>query len=625
MKKDNIWLLNILNKLITKPEESTHLIEELQNTDSEIAGELHNISIVLQKYYTSKSFIESVVNQINEQILQYAQNNYFYKIKPTEKDDLLDSLISSLNMLGEEINFSTVSKEYFTDIFNTIPDFVIVVDEQGKIETANQNLLKELEESEKTISDFEFCSLFSEKYKLNQLLDSINEKKILNLRKKDNTVIPVTIKMANFIESDGQEIRRVFILSDVSEILKYQNELEQRNTEIIEINKKLKVALQKAEESDRLKSAFLANVSHEIRTPMNGILGFTDLLKDPNLKEDEKKEFLEIIEQSGNRMLETINDIIDISKIEAGQIHVNLSETKLNHQLSEIYNFFKPEAEQKGIQLLFQPAFPDNRDTIITDHKILDGIITNLVKNAIKFTEKGRIEFGYLVNDDTLEFFVKDTGIGISKNKQEIIFNRFIQEELGYARQFEGSGLGLSISKAYVDLLGGKIWIESEPGKGSQFYFTIPFKLVENPESSVEEEDVQNINTIKKINILVAEDEEVTYTYLLIVLKNYSKKFLRAVSGEEAVEILQKNPDIDLILMDIKMPKMDGYEATRKIRTFNKDVYIIAQTAYAFSDDKIKAFDAGCNNYLAKPINKEKLLSMISFLFKKQDAINTKQ
>ena len=605
MENNKTLLLDIVNKLISNPEEAVPLISELQKTEPEIAEGLYNININLQKSSKKRKFIEQIIDQVNNQVLQYAQNNYFYKIEPTNEDDLFDSMITSLNMLGEEINFSTVTKEYFTDIFNTIPDFVIVVNERGKIQTVNQNVLNELEEAENDIINLNICDLFSEKFNFKKLLDFVDGEKILSLRKNDGKFIPVTIKKANFIETGEQEIRRVFILSDVSETVKYQQELE--------------TALKKAEESDRLKSAFLANVSHEIRTPMNGILGFADLLKNPKLSEPEKTEFLEIIEQSGNRMLETINDIIDISKIEAGQVKLEEKEIKLNKELNEIFQFFKLEAEQKGLQLSFQPAFPDNRDAIISDPKMLNGIVTNLVKNAIKFTEKGYIEFGYIIKGKVLEFFVKDTGIGIAKEIQKIIFNRFVQEEQGFRRQFEGSGLGLAISKAYTDMLGGKIWINSIQGKGSQFYFTIPLKLVKDSIHFPDYEKPKIPVIDKKFNVLITEDEDVTYTLYSILLKDYSDKFLWAKNGKEAVEMLKENPDIDLILMDIKMPVMDGYEAMREIRTFNKNVFIIVQTAFALAGDRVKAFEAGGNGYIAKPVKKQELFEQISFFLEQQE------
>lgn len=232
---------------------------------------------------------------------------------------------------------------------------------------------------------------------------------------------------------------------------------------------------EKAEESDRLKSAFLTNISHEIRTPMNGILGFTDLLKEPNLKGDVKQEYISYIEESGARMLNVINDIIVISKIETELINVSVSETNVNEQVESIYSRFRPEVEQNDIQFSFKNTLPAKESIVNTDREKVSAIITNLVKNAIKFTKTGSIEFGYEKKGGHLEFFVKDTGVGIQKEQMRIIFERFRQGNESLSRNYEGAGLGLSISKAYVEMLGGKIWVESEEKKGSTFFFTIPY------------------------------------------------------------------------------------------------------------------------------------------------------
>jgi len=238
-------------------------------------------------------------------------------------------------------------------------------------------------------------------------------------------------------------------------------------------------AKEKAEESDRLKSAFLANMSHEIRTPMNGILGFTDLLKEPNLSGKAQKDYINIIELCGARMLDTINNIVDISKIESGQMIVAKSETNINEQIESIFSFFTPPIAQKGIHFSFRNSLPENEANIITDHKMIHIILSNLIKNAIKFTEKGSIEIGYsrsiTMLNSVLTFYVKDTGVGIPPENTNIIFERFRQGSESNSRNYEGAGLGLSISKAYVEMLGGKIWVESEVKKGSTFLFTIPY------------------------------------------------------------------------------------------------------------------------------------------------------
>jgi len=381
-------------------------------------------------------------------------------------------------------------------------------------------------------------------------------------------------------------------------------------------------AKEKAEESERLKSAFLANMSHEIRTPMNGILGFAGLLKEPNLSGDEMQEYIEIIEKSGVRMLNIIDQIVDISKIEAGLMEVHIGDTNINEQIEYIYKFFKAEVESKGMKLTYSVSFPEKELIISTDKEKIYAILINLVKNAIKYSFDGSIEFGYsnlVINNRTfLQFFVKDTGIGIPKERQEAVFERFIQADIGDKRAYQGAGLGLSISKAYVKMLGGKIWVESTEGHGSVFYFTIPYQ-VELVEDIVAKNTIfadEMLPQIKRIKILVVEDIEEASLLIKILINKFCKEVLCARDGFEAVEICRNNPDIDLVLMDIKMPVMNGYEATREIRQFNPSVVIIAQTAFGLSGDREKAIEAGCNDYITKPINRNELQTLIQKHFK---------
>jgi len=389
-------------------------------------------------------------------------------------------------------------------------------------------------------------------------------------------------------------------------------------TEAKKTSSELIIAKEKAEESDKLKSAFLANMSHEIRTPMNGILGFSELLKSPNLSGDQQQKYIEVIEKSGNRMLNIINDIVDISKIEAGLMDVNLNESNINEQIEYIYTFFKPEVEGKGMQLSYKNGLVSKESIIKTDREKIFAILTNLVKNAIKFSKEGTIEFGYIKKDETLEFYVKDTGIGIPKDRQSAIFERFIQADIKDKMARQGAGLGLSISKAYVEMLGGRIWVESEEGIGSTFYFTIPVNTEPEEKTVVENivpADVEK-NQMDKLKILIAEDDETSEMLITINVDKFGKEILKAINGFEAVEVCRNNPDTDLILMDILMPVMNGYEATRQIRQFNKDVVIIAQTAFGLSGDREKTIEAGCNDYIAKPINRDELLALIQKHFK---------
>ncbi len=405
------------------------------------------------------------------------------------------------------------------------------------------------------------------------------------------------------------------------------------------IEQDLIVAKEKAEESDRLKSAFLANMSHEIRTPMNGILGFSELLKMPGLAGEKQQEYIGIIKKSGDRMLNIINDIVDISKIESGQMQVSLSEMNINEQNNELFAFFKPEAESKGIELRRRSGLPYYEGFINSDKEKVFAILTNLVKNAIKYTDKGTIEFGYNLvaagqhaapllptlaaplptpsSVPLLGFYVKDTGIGVPANRQKAIFDRFIQADIADTRAFQGAGLGLSIAKAYTEMLGGNIWLESEEGKGSTFYFTIPYHPVLNinPVDNISVSTESTIGQPKKLKVLIVEDDETSVLLLMLILKKFSRETLVARTGVDAIENCRLNQDIDLVMMDIKMPVLDGYEAARQIREFNKDVVIIAQTAYGLSGDADKAIDAGCNDYIAKPLDSNTFSGLLQKYF----------
>ncbi len=384
-------------------------------------------------------------------------------------------------------------------------------------------------------------------------------------------------------------------------------EMERKNIEDELINAK-----EHAEESDRLKSAFLANMSHEIRTPMNGILGFSELLKEPNLNGEEQQKYIRIIEKSGARMLNIINDIVDISKIEAGLMKIDSKESNINEQIEYIYTFFKPEVETKGIKLSFKTSLTAKEAIINTDREKLYAILTNLVKNAIKYTEKGSIELGYIVKNNFLEFYVKDTGIGIPSDRQQAIFERFIQADISDKMARQGAGLGLAITKSYIEMQGGKIWVVSEEGIGSCFYFTLPY-LTDLAADIIDQESVlsEKNNKVRKLKILIAEDDEVSEMLIDSYIKMLGKEILKARTGIDTVEACRNNPDIDLILMDIRMPEMGGYEATKQIRQFNSNVIIIAQTAYGLSGDKEKAIKAGCNDYISKPVSKNELLALI--------------
>lgn len=394
-----------------------------------------------------------------------------------------------------------------------------------------------------------------------------------------------------------------------SMVLRYRVKVQTRA--LWKKNRQLTLAKEKAEENERLKTIFLQNMSHEIRTPMNGIIGFLELLKEPNLDPESRKKYIEIVIKSGKRLLTTINNIIEISKIDSDQIAVHPSKVNIPEVMEFYYSFFKPQASEKNIELRLTQKIPEDHAFTLTDKFIFDNILTNLIGNAIKFTHKGYVEFGNYLEDDRLIFFVKDTGMGIPKERQKAIFERFVQANLNITRPHEGSGLGLAIVQAYVKALQGKIWVESEIDKGSTFYFSIPYIKTEKEESDLEGDHKLFHVTNKELSILVAEDDNISFLFINQILKRPEIKIIRAKSGDECVSLLKENPEIDLVLMDIKMPVMNGIEATEAIRKFNKEVPIIVQTAYTSSGDKEKALEAGCNDYITKPIDKNRLLQLI--------------
>jgi signal transduction histidine kinase/CheY-like chemotaxis protein len=387
-----------------------------------------------------------------------------------------------------------------------------------------------------------------------------------------------------------------------------------KTANILEIkNRHLQLALIKVRESDRLKSAFLANISHEIRTPMNGIIGFCSLLAEPNVPDDKKKNYSEIIINSSNQLLSIINDILDISRIEAGMTEIINSHVPVDNLLAGIESFYKPQIARKSLKFELKNKLSHEENDIVTDRGKLQEILDNLISNALKFTDQGHIILGCERNGNELMFYVEDTGIGIDASFYEKIFERFTQAEVSDGRIFGGTGLGLSIAKGLVELLGGKINFKSDVGKGTVFSFTIPYvRFSKNPENNSSENKSLNFHSgIKDLTILIAEDEEVNYHYFAELFTGLRIKIIHAKNGKEAIEFCRDHPEIDIVLMDIKMPLLNGLEAVREIRTFRNEMPIIAQTAYATVADRLLALDAGCNDFLTKPISRQDILDTI--------------
>lgn len=495
------------------------------------------------------------------------------------------------------------------------------MNDKGK---TTEDLLKELQELKRENSN----------------LKVLYDKAVSDYKQAEAKLIRSSKELASQNE-DKESLTEELIISNIE--LAFKNEdKEKRTDELIianiglsmqlEMIKKreaeLKKAKEKAEESNRLKSAFLANMSHEIRTPMNGILGFTELLKNPHLTPEKQQKYINLIDKGGVRLINLINDLIDISKIEAGQTKAYYSECNVNEEIEYIYTFFKQEIERKGMQIFNQKSFADKNAMINTDREKLDAILSNLVKNAIKYSDAGSIEFGYYLkpvsNSSRLDgepselmFFVKDQGIGILEENLETIFDRFSQVDYEHKKSYhEGVGLGLSIAKAYVQMMGGNIWVESEYGKGSTFYFTIPYLPVKALNETVKVDLVEEaVNEIRKIKILIVEDDESSALLQTEIVNNHSSEIFYATTGVEAVEAFLSHSDIDLILMDIQMPVMNGIDATIQIRQYSQDVVIIAQSAHVFLSDREKALKAGCNETILKPLDKTLLLELMNKYF----------
>ncbi len=482
---------------------------------------------------------------------------------------------------------------------------VLITDIKGNIEYVNKKFTEITGYSQKEVIGKNpriFKSGRQSKEVYEQLWQNITSGKdwygeLLN-KKKDGSLYWEQASISPIIDENGKITHFLGVQEDITE--KKENEI------------KLIKALEKSEESDKLKTAFLHNISHEIRTPMNAIIGFSNFLKEPELSFEKKNKYTDIVIKSSEQLLAIITDIIHIATIETGQEKISEKEIKLNSLLKLVYEQFKEKILAKNIDFNLQLALPNEEDDMITDETKLMEIITNLVGNALKFTSKGFINMGYKVKENQLEIYVEDSGIGIPANMYEEIFDRFSQVERTSTRFFGGSGLGLSISKGYAELLGGKMSLQSVLGKGAIFYVTIPFKKVLKKDLN------ENVNTTKEIileatkTILVAEDEDYNFMLIEELLSYSNMKILRAENGKEAIDLFKSNPQIDLVLMDIKMPVMNGIEATKEIRKFAPNLPIIAQTAFSTTVDKQFIKEAGCNDIIIKPFNSEDLMAKIS-------------
>ncbi|MCU4174363.1 PAS domain S-box protein [Carboxylicivirga sp. N1Y90] len=361
-------------------------------------------------------------------------------------------------------------------------------------------------------------------------------------------------------------------------------------------------AKEHAEESDHLKTSFLQNMSHEIRTPLNAISGFSGLLNEPDLSKEKREGYVSIIQNSSNQLVSIVTDVLTISAIETNQEQKNVGEASVNLIVADLLTIFQQQASDKNVELVSNMSLKDHEAEIYTDGTKLTQVLSNLIANALKFTYRGSVEIGCSLVKNDLEFYVKDTGIGVKPEFHEKIFERFRQADVLISREFGGTGLGLSISKAFVELLGGKIWLESEIEKGTTIYFTIPYE----PIIKVDEEGAVVKQSEQVRTVLVAEDVKNNFLYLDAILTGMSFVVIHVKNGKDAIVACNSNPNIDLVLMDIKMPVMDGYEAAKLIKQSHPKIPILGQSAYVLENELAK-YKGVFDDYLTKPISKDLL------------------
>ncbi len=482
-------------------------------------------------------------------------------------------------------------------IVMAFPDLIMVIDEEGNLIEA---LSGTAEYAAYTASKNQHLTDFLSEYIWKQVFGNIH--KVIST----GEMKIFTIENLNEERTSSYEVRMVKYNS--TQVLAVIRDVTQRVELIHELNE----AKDKAEESGRLKTAFLHNISHEIRTPLNGIVGFSNLLTQPGVTLADTSEYVSYINSCSDQLLSIINDIVNVATLEAGQEKIQESEVNLNKMIRHLFSQFESKVHDKGLELSFSVALPDDDCLIITDETKLLQIFSNLIGNSVKFTNSGSVRYGYVVDGSFIEFFVQDTGVGIQEDMHEVIFDRFHQVNNTLSMNTGGTGLGLSISKSYAELMGGRIWLKSIPGEPTTFFFTIPFKTTKGGNSlSAGSSVTKSKQTLRNRVILVADDEEVNYRLIKGILAGTGAKLIHVYNGAEAVEKCRSEEVIDLVLMDLKMNVMDGFDAASLIKQLRPELPIIAQSALAMVGDRQRALDAGCNDYISKPLRKMKLIALI--------------
>jgi len=504
-----------------------------------------------------------------------------------------------LEMQNEELVIAKekaeLAEEKYTELYDFAPSGYLSLLKDGKIKELNFVAAKMLSQERSKLIKRQFTLFVTVNTRsvFSQFLQKVFVSKLkqtceLIISTEGN--LPIIVNIDCIVSQDDEFC--LLTLTDITE------------RKLAETN--LLQAKEHAEESDHLKTAFLQNMSHEIRTPMNAICGFSKMLNKPELSDEKRKSFISIIINSTNQLLSIVTDILTISSVDTKQEKVNIQKVCINSNIVDLLAIFKTQAQNQNISLYAKQQLTDRQSEIFTDNTKITQILSNLITNALKFTHEGFIEFGYNLKGEFIEFYVKDSGIGIKTEMQEKIFERFRQANENINKKYGGTGLGLAISKAFTELLGGKIWVQSELDKGSTFYFTIPYKPVhEIDKTNSPTEQNENFPTV-----LVAEDEECNFLLIEELLCDMDLKLIHAKDGKETVEICRTNPKIDLVLMDIKMPIMSGHEAAKLIKEFRPDLAIIAQSAYGL-EQEIEKYSGIFDDYVTKPIDENELQQKI--------------
>ncbi|MFO8234228.1 MAG: response regulator [Bacteroidales bacterium] len=548
---------------------------------------------------------ETAVDTIKAGAWDYVLKERMIRLSPAVKNAL--RLKEEREKAIEAEKQAQYLKEFNETIINTMNQGILVEDKDGKIIFGNPAM--------EYLTGYSKSEIVGQHWSL--LVNEENYQRLINIADESDETFPNNFE-AEITSKEGQQIP-VFVSSSrlrkndrFDGIVVVFNDIRPLKRKEDELRK----AKIQAEESDRLKSEFLANMSHEIRTPMNGIMGFTRLLKQEGPEDDAWEHYTDIIYQSAEHLLGIINDIVDFSKIQAGQYDIQEDRVNLGEFLDECSVLFEENKKNHGKENLdFAISLDQNlkEKNIIVDKLKLKQIVSNLIENALKFTSKGIIEVGCYSEEDNIRFFVSDTGIGIAEQYHEMIFEKFRQVDSSATRNYGGTGLGLTVSNELVNILGGEMYLESRPGKGSTFYFSIPLKIHNDEKEDKEIMQTPQYNWENK-TILVVEDDYTSYLYFENLLEPSNVNLLYAETAEKGWEYYL-NESIDLILMDIRLGGTNGLELTQKIREHNKTIPIIAQTAYAMSDDRKKCMNVGCNDYLTKPIDMESLFSKLSRFF----------